>query len=270
MPQEANTTRFGGISQNRMKCFSRGLSLGTKYQAKGAEDSESSDDVDEKEDEGKNIRNRHSSRSGSQVYTYTYQCPGGIIIFDESIFNNSNVNIFLLLPMTIRKKERDDDTPVHPQKTTYITVENNSGELEQLKVLVDETAFGTTTPILQYLTDHGEINLAPDSNNEQQVSGDGQLAPPPSFNEGVDDSAGKFKLPRRGLSRGSSMFNVLQKMTGGQFGTPTRTFQNNKNVAFGELKPITTDLDVFDLEKRGDNCTQKRYSIFISNFFCLF
>ena len=74
MPQEANTTRFGGISQNRMKCFSRGLSLGTKYQAKGAEDSESSDDVDEKEDEGKNIRNRHSSRSGSQVYTYTYQC----------------------------------------------------------------------------------------------------------------------------------------------------------------------------------------------------
>lgn len=153
------------------------------------------------------------------------------------------------------KKGRDDDTPVHPQKTTYITVENNSGELEQLKVMVDETAFGTTTPILQYLTEHGEINLDPDG-NDQQVSGDGQLMPP-SFDENFQ-GPGKFKLPRRGLSRGSSMFNVLQKMTGNQFGTPTHNFQNNKNVAFGELKPMEIDSNCFDLEKRGSTMTQQK------------
>ena len=86
-------------------------------------------------------------------------------------------------------------------------MENNSGELEQLKVLVDETAFGTTTPILQYLTEKGEISLAPDG-NVQHVSSDGQLVPP-EFEDSLE-GPGKFKLPRRGLSRGSSMLNVLQ------------------------------------------------------------
>ena len=58
------------------------------------------------------------------------------------------------------KKDRDDDTPVHPQKTTYITVENNSGELEQLKVLVDETAFGTTKdPVVQLTIWRDAISL---------------------------------------------------------------------------------------------------------------
>lgn len=148
------------------------------------------------------------------------------------------------------KKDRDDDTPVHPQKTTYITVENNSGELEQLKVLVDETAFGTTTPILQYLTEHGEINFTPDGNAPQTASGDGQLAPPPPLEDGIE-GPGKFKIPRRGLSRGSSMFNVLQRMTGSQFGTPTHNFQNNKSVAFGELKTLDSDPNCIDVELRG-------------------
>ena len=125
-------------------------------------------------------------------------------------------------------------------------MENNSGELEQLKVLVDETAFGTTTPILQYLTEKGEINLSPDG-NVQQVSSDGQLVPP-EFEDNFE-GPGKFKLPRRGLSRGSSMLNVLQKMTGSQFGTPTHI--NHKNVAFGELKPMDSDSNSFDLERRG-------------------
>ena len=130
-------------------------------------------------------------------------------------------------------------------------MENNSGELEQLKVLVDETAFGTTTPILQYLTEKGEINLAPDGSS-QLVSGDSQLVPHNSNFEDSIEAPGKFKIPRRGLSRGSSMFNVLQKMTGSQFGTPTHhNFQNNKNVAFGELKTLDSDSNCFDLEKRG-------------------
>ena len=130
-------------------------------------------------------------------------------------------------------------------------MENNSGELEQLKVLVDETAFGTTTPILQYLTDKGEINLTPDGTS-QLVCGDTQLVPPSATFEDNLEGPGKFKLPRRGLSRGSSMFNVLQKMTGSQFATPTHhSFQNNKNVAFGELKPMDSDSNCFDLEKRG-------------------
>ena len=128
-------------------------------------------------------------------------------------------------------------------------MENNSGELEQLKVLVDETAFGTTTPILQYLTEKGEINLAPDGNSAsiQHAVSDGQLVPP-EFEDGLE-GPGKFKLPRRGLSRGSSMLNVLQKMTGSQFGTPTHN--NHKNVAFGELKPMDSDSNSFDLERRG-------------------
>ena len=127
-------------------------------------------------------------------------------------------------------------------------MENNSGELEQLKVLVDETAFGTTTPILQYLTEKGEINLTPDGSS-QLVSGDSQLVPPSTTFEESLEGPGKFKLPRRGLSRGSSMFNVLQKMTGSQFGTPTHN--NHKNVAFGELKPMDADSNCFDLERRG-------------------
>ena len=115
--------------------------------------------------------------------------------------------------------------------------------------MVDEMAFGTTTPILQYLTEHGEISVAPEG-NEKLATGDGQLAPP-SFDDGLE-GPGKFKLPRRGLSRGSSMFNVLQKVTGNQFGTPTHnTFRNNKNVAFGELKTMEPDSNCFDLERRG-------------------
>ena len=113
---------------------------------------------------------------------------------------------------------------------------------------MDETAFGTTTPILQYLTDHGDISLNPDTNDQQAV-GDGELAPA-SFDERLE-GVGKFKLPRRGLSRGSSMFNVLQKVTGNQFGTPTHHFRNNRNVAFGGLKPMDSDPNFFDLERRG-------------------
>ena len=136
-------------------------------------------------------------------------------------------------------------------------MENNSGELEKLKVLVDETSFGTTDAILRYLTEHGEINLAPDGST-QPGTGDFQLTPP--VEDGLSpEGPGKFKLPRRGLSRGSSMFNVLQKMTGSQFGTPTHNFQNNKNVAFGELKPMDSDSNCFDLERRGSRTmTPKR------------
>ena len=144
-------------------------------------------------------------------------------------------------------------TPVHPQKTTYITVENTSGELEQLKVMVDETTFGTSTPILQYLQEHGEISLTPDA-NAQQPTTEGQLFPPPAL-VGSPERPGRFKLPRRGLSRGSSMFNVLQKVTGGQFGTPTNNSLKKKNAAFSELKTMElgqwADPECFDLERRG-------------------
>ena len=165
----------------------------------------------------------------------------------------------------------EHSTPVHPQKTTYITVENTSGELEQLKVMVDEMAFGTTTPILQYLQEHGEISLTPDKPpvSDQKIAeeGDGQLLPPSLQMEGMQ-SPGKFKLPRRGLSRGSSMFNVLQKMTGNQFGTPTNASFRNKNVAFGELKTMETttqgstslDPNCFDLEHRGSKIAQHEKS----------
>ena len=132
--------------------------------------------------------------------------------------------------------------------------------------MVDEMAFGTTTPILQYLTDHGEISVDPENNEPQvTVTGDGQSLAPPSFDVNLE-APGKFKLPRRGLSRGSSMFNVLQKMTGNQFGTPTHTFRNNKNVAFGELKTQEPDSNCIDLEKRGS--TTLKVACFYYTFKC--
>ena len=132
--------------------------------------------------------------------------------------------------------------------------------------MVDEMAFGTSTPILEYLQEHGEISLTPEPNDQQSPTYD-QLIPPAADCGSL--GPGKFKLPRRGLSRGSSMFNVLQKVTGNQFGTPTNSFRS-KNVAFGELKPAeppqaSTSLDpnCFDLERRGSSrMTQLLYILY--------
>ena len=43
-------------------------------------------------------------------------------------------------------------------KTTYITVETREGKLEQLKVNIDDENFSTSTSILEYLVERGEIN----------------------------------------------------------------------------------------------------------------
>lgn len=69
MPHGTNTPGFGGGGPGRSNFFSRGLSLGTFYQARGGEaDSDSSDDVDDKEDEGKDVKiGKKGSRRGSQV-----------------------------------------------------------------------------------------------------------------------------------------------------------------------------------------------------------
>ena len=48
--------------------------------------------------------------------------------------------------------------PVNDEKTTYITVETREGKLEQLKINLDDENFGTSTSILEYLVDQGEIN----------------------------------------------------------------------------------------------------------------
>ena len=66
-----NNSGLGGGSLgqiNKSNLFSRGLSLGTKFQARNGGDSDSSDDVDEKEDWGKDAKTgRGGSRRGSEV-----------------------------------------------------------------------------------------------------------------------------------------------------------------------------------------------------------
>ena len=66
MPHGLNSSGFAGNPSNKLNIFSRGLSLGTKYQTKTSADSDSSDDVDEKDEDG-NAKNGRSSRS-SQVW----------------------------------------------------------------------------------------------------------------------------------------------------------------------------------------------------------
>ena len=64
----------GGGCRKKMKLLSRGLSLGTKYQARTGEDSDSSDDVDEKENAGKSSTSgKGTSRKGSEV-KFLYLC----------------------------------------------------------------------------------------------------------------------------------------------------------------------------------------------------
>ena len=43
------------------------------------------------------------------------------------------------------------------ESVTYITVETQDGQLEQLKVLVDDTNFGTSDPIVKSLVENGEL-----------------------------------------------------------------------------------------------------------------
>ena len=44
------------------------------------------------------------------------------------------------------------------EKTTYITVETREGKLQQLKINLDDENFSTSTSILEYLVEKGEIN----------------------------------------------------------------------------------------------------------------
>ena len=46
----------------------------------------------------------------------------------------------------------------YDDKTTYITVETRDGRLEQLKINLDDEDFQTSTSILEYLVERGEIN----------------------------------------------------------------------------------------------------------------
>ena len=46
----------------------------------------------------------------------------------------------------------------YDEKTTYITVETRDGKLEQLKINLDDEDFQTSTSILEYLVERGEIN----------------------------------------------------------------------------------------------------------------
>ena len=46
----------------------------------------------------------------------------------------------------------------YDDKTTYITVETRDGRLEQLKINLDDEDFQTSTSILEYLVEQGEIN----------------------------------------------------------------------------------------------------------------
>lgn len=66
MPHGLNSSGFAGNSSNKLNIFSRGLSLGAKYQTKNSADSDDSDEVDEKDEDG-NAKNGRSSRS-SQVW----------------------------------------------------------------------------------------------------------------------------------------------------------------------------------------------------------
>ena len=46
----------------------------------------------------------------------------------------------------------------YDEKTTYITVETRDGKLEQLKINLEDEDFETSTSILEYLVERGEIN----------------------------------------------------------------------------------------------------------------
>ena len=70
-----NTINTGG-PPTKLNMFSRGLSLGAKFQARASADSDSSDENDDKEDWGKDAKTgKGISRRGSQVcyclYNYT-------------------------------------------------------------------------------------------------------------------------------------------------------------------------------------------------------
>ena len=68
MPHRLNSSEFGSKTPNKLNIFSRGLSLGTKYQTRERGDSSSSDDVDENDDERKDVKKGNRSRRGSEVY----------------------------------------------------------------------------------------------------------------------------------------------------------------------------------------------------------
>ena len=67
MPHRLNASEFGCSTPNKLNMFSRGLSLGTKYQTREPRDSSSSDEVDEKDEEGKDVKKGNRSRRGSEV-----------------------------------------------------------------------------------------------------------------------------------------------------------------------------------------------------------
>ena len=70
-----------------------------------------------------------------------------------------------MLHLNFLPKEGDGKVPNHnhvghgyDDKTTYITVETRDGKLEQLKINLDDEDFETSTSILEYLVERGEIN----------------------------------------------------------------------------------------------------------------
>ena len=62
--------------------------------------------------------------------------------------------------------------PKKDDKKTYITVETREGKLEKLKINLDDENFGTSTSILEYLVEQGEINP---NNLKVSVDGEGKM-----------------------------------------------------------------------------------------------
>ena len=62
--------------------------------------------------------------------------------------------------------------PEKDDKKTYVTVETREGKLEKLKINLDDENFGTSTSILEYLVEKGEINP---NNLKVSVDGEGKI-----------------------------------------------------------------------------------------------
>ena len=82
-----------------------------------------------------------------------------LIFFVKSFLHNYLCWLLLWLEGGGKRKEQ----PNHvvngsDEKTTFITVETRDGKLEQLKINLDDENFSTSTSILEYLVEQGEIN----------------------------------------------------------------------------------------------------------------
>ena len=72
----------------------------------------------------------------------------------------------------ISSAEHNHIGPEKDDKKTYVTVETREGKLEKLKINLDDENFGTSTSILEYLVEKGEINP---NNLKVSVDGEGKI-----------------------------------------------------------------------------------------------